>query len=115
MEITKVKLLEHGVLINDSITLPHENNGHVRQAYNAWLKEGNEPESEHTQVELDEIKAWDERAWRNEQLAFADIEINKHSDNSDIMELEWRSYRIALRAYPEKAGFPASTRPIVPK
>ncbi len=115
MEITKVKLLEHGVLINDSITLPHENNGHVRQAYNIWLKEGNEPDPEHTQIELDEIKARDERAWRNEQLAFADREVNKHSDNSDIMEIEWRSYRIALRAHTKKAGFPYDVRPIAPK
>ena len=114
MKIDTAKSLPHGVLINGSITMHKDHTGYVRDAYNVWLSDGNIPEPEHTQVELDEIKAWEERTWRNAQLSFADVEIYKVQDNIGTNEAEWREYRINLRAYPEKLDFPNGIRPVAP-
>lgn len=58
-----------------------------------------------------------ERAWRDSELARADIELNKSEDGDGVATpAEWRAYRIALRAYPDTEGFPDNTqlRPIAP-
>lgn len=44
MEIQTAKLIENGVLINGSTSLPDGNSGHMRDSYSAWLAEGNTPE-----------------------------------------------------------------------
>ena len=51
----------------------------------------------------------DERFWRNTELTRADYELNKvqDSDHSAVGSVgEWRTYRKALRAWPEQVGFP---------
>ena len=44
MKIKTAKSIEHGVLINGSISLPDGNTGHIFDSYNEWLAEGNTPE-----------------------------------------------------------------------
>ena len=44
MEIQTAKLVQNGVLLNGSNTLPDGSTGHVRDTYNEWLAEGNTPE-----------------------------------------------------------------------
>lgn len=53
-----------------------------------------------------------ERAWRNAELKFADIELLKVQDGDGTgLVSDWRAYRCALRAYPEQADFPNGVRP----
>ena len=69
-----------------------------------------------TQTELDDIKAGEERTWRDAELKRADIEISKAEDTVGVFDAEtWRSYRIALRDWPESVDFPdTSKRPVSP-
>lgn len=57
-----------------------------------------------------------ERLWRNSELQRSDIETFKAEDIAGAFDAEtWRSYRVALRAWPESVDFPDSTkRPIAP-
>lgn len=51
-----------------------------------------------------------ERAWRDSELAIADIELNKVQDGRGIgLVSDWRDYRNELRNWPEHAGFPNSS------
>ena len=52
MEIRTAKTVENSVLLNGTITLMVGASGHVRDAYNEWLAEGNTPTSEFTDEEL---------------------------------------------------------------
>lgn len=64
-----------------------------------------------SQAELDAIKAGEERGWRNAELSVVDIEILKAEDASgDTASL--RTYRQALRDYPQQGDFPYGTRPV---
>ena len=59
-----------------------------------------------------------ERDWRDAQLTYADIELNKVQD-SDPKAIgsvsDWRAYRKALRAWPEHKDFPnKDKRPVSP-
>jgi hypothetical protein len=60
-----------------------------------------------------------ERRWRDEQLNYADIELNKVQDsdpNSKGSVTEWRQYRKELRAWPDNKNFPnIDHRPTPPK
>ena len=52
-----------------------------------------------------------ERHWRNNELAKADIEINKAVDSANYsLEKSWRNYRQALRDWPEHPDFPDATK-----
>jgi hypothetical protein len=52
-----------------------------------------------------------ERLWRNNELARADIELNKSADGDGVGTVEaWRSYRKDLRAYPSQEFFPDKTK-----
>lgn len=60
----------------------------------------------------------EERGWRNFELDRADIELNKVQD-SDPKSIgtvaDWRTYRKALRAWPEHKDFPnKDKRPVSP-
>lgn len=57
-----------------------------------------------------------ERAWRNEQLSIADIEIFKAEDLAGSFNaLDWRAYRKDLRNWPINVDFPDKTkRPVSP-
>lgn len=59
-----------------------------------------------------------ERAWRNAELARADNQIRMHEDGdstASATEAEWRSYRNALRAWPQCENFPEiGFRPAAP-
>ena len=111
MKITTVKLQENGVLINGVTSLPDDNTGHIQDAYQAWLSKGNEPEPQFTQTELDDVKAGEERRWRNSELSRADIELFKVQDGGSGSVADWRNYRSALRDYPEQDDFPYGERP----
>lgn len=57
-----------------------------------------------------------ERLWRDSELTRADIELNKVQDGMGVGTVTaWRTYRVALRAWPEHDNFPAeSYRPSAP-
>lgn len=59
-----------------------------------------------------------ERVWRNEELKRADEELNKVQDADPKARGtvgDWRTYRKALRNYPETDGFPNKAyRPVSP-
>jgi len=116
MIITKAKLIENGVLLNDTVTLPNGNMGHIRKSYDTWLKEGNTPEPYFTQEELDNIKVNEERRWRDKELSWADIELNKIQDGYTSGTVkEYRQYRNDLRNYPDSENFPYGSRPDRPQ
>jgi hypothetical protein len=52
MNITNAKLHDGFVIINQSLALPDNSTGHVRDSFNEWLAQGNTPEPEFTQAEL---------------------------------------------------------------
>lgn len=62
------------------------------------------------------LQAGAERAWRDTELARADIELNKAQDGDGVGTVKaWRDYRKALRAWPDTVGFPsAESRPVAP-
>ena len=69
----------------------------------------NQMQFEHTKTEKKE------RAWRNKELARADIELNKAQDGGGGVVSDWRDYRNALRNMPEHSDFPSNiARPIAP-
>ncbi len=57
-----------------------------------------------------------ERAWRDDELDRADIELNKVQDGMGTGTVSaWREYRCLLRNWPENEFFPDSTkRPVAP-
>jgi len=69
-------------------------------------------EPEVTQEQLESI----ERAWRDKELARADIELNKVQDGVGTGSVSaWREYRVALRNLPEHELFPSEqARPVAP-
>lgn len=61
-----------------------------------------------------ELNAQREREWRNNELAHADIQINKLADAAGDTQA-WRDYRVALRDWPEHQDFPnQDRRPVAP-
>ncbi len=52
----------------------------------------------------------DAREWRNNELARADIEVNKIDDEGGDSK-DFRAYRIGLRDWPQTLGFPDSEKP----
>lgn len=69
-------------------------------------------------IKSEENLASEERYWRNRELNRSDIELNKVQDsdsNAKGSVADWRSYRKALRSWPESSDFPDSTkRPVAP-
>ena len=63
MEITTAKLYNGGVLLNDSNALEDGSTGHVREAFNDWLTDGNTPEPMDMPT-LDELKSIKRKALR---------------------------------------------------
>jgi hypothetical protein len=107
---------ESGGLTIDGMDIPKaEGNRHYRQA----IEEVEAGEAEiiafdhDAKAQQDAIDA--ERVWRNSELARADIELNKVQDGAPGTVGEWRSYRNALRGWPEDKNFPDSEqRPTAP-
>ena len=62
------------------------------------------------------VKSDNERAWRDGELKRSDIEIFTTEDTLGVFDAApWRTYRLALRAWPESPDFPDSTkRPVAP-
>ena len=55
------------------------------------------------------------RAWRDSELARADVELNKVQDGMGVGTVtQWRAYRVALRNWPTTDGWPESTKPVSP-
>lgn len=67
-------------------------------------------------VPTHEDLCFNERLWRNAELARADIELNKVQDGVGSGTVSaWREYRCALRDWPEDSNFPqADKRPTAP-
>ena len=63
-----------------------------------------------------EIPKTEERKWRDTELGRADLEIYKAEDIAGEFNAQgWRTYRKALRDWPEHVDFPDSTkRPVSP-
>lgn len=60
-----------------------------------------------TPEEEREIAIIREAAWVKEELEFADHEIRAIEDGDGVgNELDWRTYRVALRAWPDATGYP---------
>ena len=63
-------------------------------------------------------KITEERSWRDNQLLVADIAIEKLQDNDPSATFnlnKWRTYRIALRNWPQNPNFPnPAFRPVYP-
>lgn len=80
----------------------------------AWV-EGEEP----AEVERQTIArvAADHRAWRNAELARADVKVNDAIDRGNAAALDaWTRYRIALRDMPQQSADPRQwTRPEAPQ
>lgn len=74
----------------------------------SWVDDGAQPcPAEH--------QALRERIWRNAELGWADIQINKLEDVGGNTQV-WRDYRIALRNWPEHVHFPnPAYRPEAPQ
>ena len=70
---------------------------------------------DHLQPSTEQLEA-EERAWRDEELKRADIELNKVQDGVGVGVVgDWREYRCLLRDWPEHASFPDSEfRPVAP-
>lgn len=55
----------------------------------------------------EQIKAINERVWRNGELDYADKVLNKIADGQVTEDPSaWRAYRVALRQWPDAQGFP---------
>ena len=109
------KLTQDGVRRSDGACIPNDPTNRDWEEYTVWLALGNIPDPEFTDAELTAQKADNERQWRNSELPKADIEIYKMEDAADTtLELTWRSYRIALRDYPQQPEFPNGIRPVAP-
>lgn len=63
-----------------------------------------------------QIKASQERVWRDNELVRSDRELNKVQDgDSSGTVSSWREYRTLLRDWPENEFFPdSSKRPVAP-
>lgn len=85
------------------------------QQFDVW----DETQWVYSQELADEFKSNEERIWRDEQLEWCDHEVNRITDASfagieytaAASESELRAYRLALRDYPQKDGFPHCDRP----
>ena len=67
-----------------------------------WIAQGNTPEPEFTQAELDQQHLDTEKAWVKSELELADIEVRKFNDGHTRTAgtlPAWRTYRNALRDY----------------
>lgn len=97
MKITTVKEQTHngkfvGYKVNENIFFPKENCEQVKQ----WIAEGNTPEPEFTELDIQTRKQNEFRAERNTLLDKVDKAINKAEDlGQDVKDL--RVYRQALR------------------
>ena len=55
MEIKSVKLQSNGYLLNSSMSVPNDSGNREYQLIQEWIADGNTPEPEFTQDELDAI------------------------------------------------------------
>ncbi len=67
-------------------------------------------------VEVEDKRIKFERAWRDNELRRADIQLNKVQDGDGVGSVaDWRKYRSALRRWPESKDFPVKERrPVAP-
>ena len=74
MKIKKVKTIENGVMINDSLSLPNSSTGHIRDSYNGWLADGNKPSA------MDKVDPWPQiRAERDGKINAVQFEYDRNA------------------------------------
>jgi hypothetical protein len=81
-----------------------------------WIAEGNTPDPEFTQAEIDAQAVATEQAWVEQELITADKEVNKHDDSHGRVvgtKPQWGAYRNALRDH-VIGGVIRGERPSVP-
>ena len=70
--INTVKLQGNGYLVNDSMTVPNSSGNRHWQAVQQWISEGNTPELEFTQIEIDQKVIQDNNSQITQELAVLD-------------------------------------------
>ena len=76
MEIQTVKIQGRGYLVNDIMSVPNDSANREYQLIQAWITEGNTPEPEFTQAELDAMA-----------LAKMKAEAQSYLDGTDYKDL----------------------------
>lgn len=86
MNIKTAKLTPHGVLINGSTLMPDSYSGHIRDSYNEWLDQGNEP------APLDAVDPWPSiRAERDSKINAVQIEYDRNARELRLKAIPTRS------------------------
>lgn len=106
---------ENGMIVRqvDGVIIPNDEYNRDYVEYSNWLKDGNTldvaPLTEASTVVVDA------RLWRNAQLAYADVMLNRVQDGETGLGTQkaWRAYRVELRNWPETEAFPTE-KPVAP-
>jgi hypothetical protein len=110
------KLKKEGVIhLPSEMFIPFaEGNRHYVQ-YLEWLAEGNTPEPEIGEAELNAALEKSARDLRDTELTRADIMLNRVQDGETGIGTQkaWRAYRVSLRDWPSTESFPLDA-PVAP-
>lgn len=102
--------------LSDGASIPTDESNRDYAEYLQWVSEGN-------QAEVDEVSppmiigGDDAKRWRNDELARADVILNRLQDGEKGLGTQkaWREYRIALRNWPDAKDFPSEdSKPTAP-
>ena len=104
MDIESVKLTEGGFLVNGTMSVPNaEGNRHFAMVQ-AWIDEGNTPESQFTEQEIYAQLEAEVKSKRDSLLAETDFVLMPDYPLND--KTLWQEYRQHLRDVTEQADYP---------